>query len=103
MKRLLEATQKAKQDTARVLTSQLRQHALNSGWHPEVVDHIAVTNKGGKFTADIHPDYAARAFTHEYGNETTRPTATIRKFLNNPRNINTAAMAVINHHLKASK
>lgn len=104
MKKFLEAKQKAAQkaahDTARIMTSQLRQHALESGWDADVVNNLSVINKNGKFTTDIHPSYANRAFTHEYGDEHNRPTATIRKYLNDPVHTNNAFMVALEHHWK---
>lgn len=82
MKKLLAASQRAQQDTARYMTRQLRNSALNAGWDADVVQNLHVVNEDGKFQTKVHPDYADRAFVHEFGNETTRPTAAIRKFGN---------------------
>ena len=103
MKRLLEVTQKAKADTARLMTSQLRQHAHESGWDGDVIDSLQVVHEDGKFRTQIHPDYAARAFTHEYGSETVKPTGTIRKYMNDPIHTGDAFMAALEHHWKKAK
>ena len=103
MKKLLEATQKAKQDTARYMTAQLRKQAVHSGWDPEVASTLHVAHEGGKFTAKVHPDYADRAFVHEYGNESVKPTAAIRKFMNDPKHLNDAFMVTLNNRWKETK
>jgi len=65
------------------MTADLRSHALEAGWHPDVVAHMHVEHNNGEFSVKVHPDYHSRAFTHEYGDETARPTAVIRKYSNN--------------------
>lgn len=103
MKKLLEATQKAKQDTAQYMTAQLRQHAIQNGWDADVANTLQVAHENGKFVAKVHPDYADRAFVHEYGTETVRPTATIRKFMNDPHVINNAFMVTLDRRWKEMK
>jgi glucose/arabinose dehydrogenase len=103
VKKLLEATQKAKQDTARYMTAQLRKQAVHSGWDPEVASTLHVAHEGGKFTAKVHPDYADRAFVHEYGDENVKPTAAIRKFMNDPKHTNDAFMVTLNNRWKETK
>ena len=84
MKRLVDAAQRATQDTARFMTMQLRHSALNNGWDSDVVDNIYVVHKDGKFSTHVHPDYSDRAFVHEFGDENRRPTAVMRKYANDP-------------------
>jgi len=80
MKRLIQAAEKAAQDTARFMTSDLRSKATESGWHPHVVENIRVEYGKGGFAAKIHPDVKTAAFDHEYGTETTGPTAVVRTY-----------------------
>jgi hypothetical protein len=103
VKKLLEASQKAKQDTARYMTGQLRKQALHNGWDADVVSTLHVTHADGKFSAQVHPDHADRAFVHEYGNERVRPTAVIRKFMNDPQHVNNAFMVTLNRRWKETK
>jgi hypothetical protein len=98
VKKLAEATHKAKADTARFMTMQLRQHALSYGWDAEVANNLSVVHENGNFHAKVHPDHTDRAFVHEYGNEHTRPTAAIRKFMSDPTNANNAFMVSVNRH-----
>lgn len=70
--------------TAKELTSELRERALKSGWDHDVVAHMHVEYSDKQMKVNVHPDYAERAFKHEFGTETTSPSAAIRK-LNNDR------------------
>ena len=103
MKKLLEASQKAEQDTATYMTAQLRRQALHSGWDADVANTLHVSQVDGKFVAKVHPNHTDRAFVHEYGTETIRPTATIRKFMNNPKHVNDAYMVTLNNRWKEVK
>jgi hypothetical protein len=103
VKKLLEAADKAKQDTARYMTAQLRRQALHHGWDADVVSTLHVSHADGKFSAQVHPDHADRAFVHEYGNEHVRPTAVIRKFMNDPQHVNNAFIVTLNNRWKEVK
>lgn len=100
MKKLANTIHKAKQDTARFMTQQLQQHVLQHGWDADVAAHLQVTHKDGKLTTEVHPDYADRAFVHEFGNESTRPTAAIRKYANTPAVAERAFGMLFQHHWK---
>ncbi len=63
------------------MTEDLRNRAMEAGWHPEVVRNLSVTFDGKKFTSEVHPDYLERAFEYEYGTEDIRATAVMRKFV----------------------
>jgi len=65
------------------MTVDLRHRAMEAGWHPEVVDNLHVKFDGKQFTSHVHPDYAERAFEHEFGTEEKRGTAVLRKFSSN--------------------
>jgi len=102
VKRLADTVHKAKQDTARFMTQQLRQHVLQHGWDADVAAHLSVVHKDGKLSTEVHPDYADRAFVHEFGNENQRPTAAIRKFANNTQVAEEAFKQLVHHHWKKS-
>jgi hypothetical protein len=78
-----EVYKKASKDTATSMTMELRKNALNAGWEKDVVDNMKVKYGKSGFKVRIHPDYQYRAHVHEYGTETKKPTAVIRKY-NNP-------------------
>lgn len=95
---LRKSLDKASADSARILTSQLRQSALQHGWDQDVVGGLSVDHSNDKFSVKIHRSVADRAFIHEYGSEQKRPTATIRKFLNDSSFAERAFVKRLNHH-----
>jgi hypothetical protein len=80
--RVKQAIQKSTGDVASSLTDKLRQSALAHGWSKDVVANMHVVHANDEFNVQVHPDYKDRAFVHEYGSESSRPTAVIRKFNN---------------------
>jgi hypothetical protein len=98
-----KASHKAANDTASFMTHQLRQSALQHGWDRDVVENTNVEYASGKFTVKVHPDYSARAFVHEYGDETTRPTAVLRKYMNDTSVARSTLGSQMNEHYKAAK
>lgn len=80
MKHFTDAVHKAAHDAAKHMSTDLQKSALKHGWHSDVVRNMEVKFQDGKFNVDIHPDYKDRAFMHEFGDETTRPTAVLRKY-----------------------
>lgn len=101
---LFKAVDKAAADSAVIMTHQLRQHALQHGWEPDVTSGLYVKHHEGKFSINIHPSVADRAFVHEYGNETKRPTAALRKYINDTSFADKALLNRLSHHYsKGSK
>lgn len=62
----------------------MRESALAHGWDKNVVENTHVRFHDNKFNVYVHDKYVGDALTHEYGNETTRPTAALRKYGTNP-------------------
>lgn len=85
--------------TATELTAELRDRALAHGWDKDVVNNMRVEYSNDKMKVTVHPDYAERAFKHEFGTETAAPSAVIRK-LGNDRE---ASGVVISRALKGEK
>jgi hypothetical protein len=83
--RLRQATKSAATNTAAFMTQQLRQSALDHGWHPDVVANMEVRHTDGKFNVHVAKEYKDRAFVHEFGNEHTQPTAVVRKYGNDTK------------------
>lgn len=94
--RLKTAISQASNDTAQFMTRQVRHRALNDGWDKDVVANLHVVHENGKFSARVHPELADRAFVHEFGDENTRPNATLRKFSNDNKVTKSAFMANLN-------
>jgi hypothetical protein len=100
VKKITNASQRAAHDTARFMTSQLRNHARNAGWEEDVINNMSVVYEDKKFSTRIHPDYQERAFVHEYGDLNNRPKATIRKYANDPQAAKTAFTMAMGNHWK---
>jgi hypothetical protein len=82
------------------MTADLRQRALSSGWHPDVVENMHVQFGDEGFKVNIHEDHAEKAWIHEYGNETSRPTALLRKYANDDSDAKNMFMSNVIHHGK---
>lgn len=100
MKKLTNAINKAKQDAVPFLTGQVRRHALQHGWDPEVVANLTLVNEGDKLIAKVPASHADRAFVHEFGDQNNLPTAALRKYANDPTVANQAYSLLLNHHWK---
>lgn len=98
MKKLLEATQKAKQDTAAYMTADVRTRALNDGWDPAVVANLRVEHGTDGFQAKVNAEHGEAAFKHEFGDEDNRPSATVRKYANDSHASAQAFMSSLNKH-----
>lgn len=102
MKKLKAAVNRATEDAAVYMTAELRNNALEHGWHPEVVSSMSVVHNSGSYHVQIHPDYQDRAFVHEFGDENTPPTAAIRKY-SSSNGQQKAFMTLFNKHYRGKK
>jgi hypothetical protein len=100
---VIEALEKAAHNAASYMTTDLRHRALEAGWHPEVAGNLNVTFDGKSFTAHVHPDYKERAFEHEFGSETQRGTAVLRKFANQHADGERSFMLNFHNHMRGLK
>lgn len=82
MKQILDSLDSAASLTARRLTSGLRRSAYQHGWSPEVTRNLSVNYDGKGFGVSVPDEYRDQMMDFEYGNESRRPTAVIRKFKN---------------------
>lgn len=94
MKHFIDAAHNAAHSTAAFMTADLRSHAYHAKWDGNVINNMHVMYDGKSFSTQVHPDHHAGALFHEYGDETTRPTAVIRNFGNDTRQ---AERAMITH------
>ena len=97
IQRLKQAKQQAMSGAAQTMTERLRSSALSHGWPNDVVSHMDVRQADKGFQVHVHPDYAKRAHVLEYGSESSRPTAAIRKFSNDTKAVHGAVIANIEH------
>jgi hypothetical protein len=103
LKSILNNIQKASHDTAQFIEGQIRQSALDHGWDKKVVDNTHVRFQDNKFSVYVHDKYVGNALTHEYGNETSRPTAVIRKYDNNPTGAGANFIQNLEKHMGGKK
>ena len=87
MKHVLNAFPQAAAETARSMTYELRQSALDHGWHPEIVNNLFVVHTGHEFKVHIPKQHSKSVHDLEYGTESTPPTAVLRKFNNRPHSM----------------
>lgn len=80
----VSALDKATVDTTLYLTAELRNRARKDGWDGDVANGLRVVNSDGNLHVKFPDEVADRAWFHEYGNIEQTPTATLRKFDNNP-------------------
>lgn len=83
MKSIHDALHQAANHSALYMEHELRTNAIRQGWHPSVAHGLHVGYVDGEFKVSVDADKHAAAHLHEYGDETTRPTAVIRKHGNN--------------------
>ena len=80
MKDIISAIQRGATSSAPHITRDLRRHTREHGWDPQVVSNTSVNYDGERFTASIADGFQGQGFDHEYGTETTPPSAAIRKY-----------------------
>jgi hypothetical protein len=69
-------------ETAQLMTSQLREEMLSSGWDSRLVAKIRVRFFNNKFEVKIPSKMKNMVSTLEYGSSDTPPSAVLRKFAN---------------------
>jgi len=93
------ALQKASHETTKFMTSSLRSEARKSGWPSHVVANMGVTYGDNGFEAHVHDRHIDEAKNLEYGTETSRPTAAVRRFKNRQSESSTFLAGRLSHHL----
>lgn len=64
------------------LTSSLVQYAIADGWEPRVAKGLKVTYKDNRFHFTVNGNVKDKAFAYEYGDGSTTPKGTVRRFGN---------------------
>lgn len=99
MKHFPDAISKAASDTARYMTADIRRSARQHGWADHEISAISVSYDGKAFNASLEGEHASAAWDREYGTETQRPTAVLRKYSNNPGKAEAVFMKQLSKHL----
>lgn len=63
-----------------LMSEDIRSHVKKHGWDDKVAENLSVKYDDGKFVAHIPAEYEEQAWVHEYGSETSAPTAAIRNY-----------------------
>jgi hypothetical protein len=93
------AVAKAGVDAARSLTMDLYDSAIEHGWHPDIARHLSI-NFDGQHLRVNYPDHVKSHIENlEYGTETQRPTAVIRKFKNRSADIDRVTEQALSKHM----
>jgi hypothetical protein len=100
MKHVLKHFPQAAAETARSMTYDLRNSAIEHGWHPEVANNLFIVHDGSQFKVHVPDAYKKTVHELEYGTETQRPTAVLRKFNNRPESMDKAFMKSISRLTK---
>jgi hypothetical protein len=79
---LAKALVQSSKDTAKFMTAELRQEAINSGWDPAIANSLRVTFHKNKFSVKYPDKNKDKVLNLEYGTPATSPTAAIRRFSN---------------------
>jgi hypothetical protein len=66
-----------------VTTKSLQKYCLNDGWPEEVVNNLSIVNNGSEHTIYYPPYLTPKVNELEYGTQSTPPTGTLRRFLDN--------------------
>lgn len=103
MKKYLSAVTNATHDIAKFMTYDLRSVAVREGWEPEVASGLSISYDGNKFAYNLGDQFSEQAFNHEFGTETTRPKATVRRYLNDLSGAQKVMGKLIEKHVKESK
>lgn len=85
------------------MEGEIRQLAQAHGWDKSVVNNLHVRYEDNKFNVYVHDKLMDKAFVHEYGNETTRPTAVLRKYGNNPTGAGSAFIKSLGEYMGGTK
>ena len=97
---LIKALNEAAQTSTKVMTSEVRRHAVKQGWEPEVANGISISVAGDNLSYDLGTEHKDRAFVHEFGDERKQPKATIRRYLNKLDDVKELFPKIYMHHLK---
>ena len=93
------ALDKSIHETARYLSSHLRNEASASGWPDHIVGRMKVHYHDGEFKIAAHPRHTKQINDLEYGTPDTRPTAAMRRFANNLSEAEEFLVGRMTHHM----
>jgi hypothetical protein len=90
---------KAGEEAAFVITENLRSYLISSGWPADAANSVQIVRNGSSFTVKYEGPNVAEAQLLEFGSESIRPSASIRKFLNSEASLMSTYMDRIEEKL----
>jgi hypothetical protein len=99
MTNFLDEITKAGEDTAFVITENLRSYLTSSGWPSDAANSVNIVRNGSSFVVKYEGPNVAQAQLLEFGSESLRPSAAVRKFLNSEASMMSAYMDRIEERL----
>jgi hypothetical protein len=103
LRSILDNLHSAAHDTAQYIQGEIRKSAISHGWDKKVVNNLHVRFHDNKFNVYVHDKYMGAALTHEFGNESKRPTAAIRKYSNTPTGAGSKFIESLGEHMGGKK
>lgn len=89
----------ASRNAAQVLTRDLRNYLVSLGWPAQAASAVSIDYEMNDFTVDISGPHADDANLFEYGSQSVRPTAAIRKYFNRGENIQELYFSLVEKEL----
>ena len=99
MKKLSDSARQAAHQTSYLITSEIRQSAIDSGWPSEVAQNTRVMYDGSAYQVSVRADLESEAMDLEYGTPQKRPTAVLRKYANNTSSAEDAFLGALERNL----
>ena len=88
------------QKTAVMMTAELRQECLSSGWPSAVVNRIKVKFEGGKFIVDVPDDIKTEVGNLEFGTPSRQLSPALHRYSNRTSNAESYLLKVAGKLLK---
>jgi hypothetical protein len=79
------AVERAGEKAAEELSEQLSNNAISAGWPADAANSLTVKFNGGNFEMFRSPEHSTVVFDMEFGTESRKGTATIRKTLSSTK------------------
>ena len=99
MKKLVPSARKSAKNASSLMTADIQQNALESGWSEEVVYSTKVVFQNDKYKVAVSKKFDGQAFDLEYGTTRTRPTAVLRKYSNDTSKVESSIVRGIEKEL----
>lgn len=79
---LYKSAEEAAEEAAYIITSSLYNYLISAGWSVNAARSVKVVSTASGFDVKFEGPAVEEAQTLEYGDEYTRPTGAVRKFMN---------------------